>query len=51
MMREQNEIVAVEHIPSENIVEAVELTYDRFNSQVSDGPEPPMPGMFLDPHL
>ncbi|HBB3216873.1 TPA: pertussis toxin-like subunit ArtA [Escherichia coli] len=38
MMREQNEIVAVEHIPSENIVEAVELTYDRFNSQVSDGP-------------
>lgn len=37
MMREQNEIVAIEHIPSENIVEAVELTYDRFNSSVSDG--------------
>ncbi|MFP1463133.1 hypothetical protein ACLB1E_23660 [Escherichia coli] len=28
----------MEHIPGENIVEAVELTYDRFNSQVSDGP-------------
>ncbi len=38
MMREQNEIVAIEHIPSENIVEAVELNYDRFNSHVSDGP-------------
>ncbi|HAV9405821.1 TPA: pertussis toxin-like subunit ArtA [Escherichia coli] len=38
MMREQNEVVAVEHIPSENIVEAVELNYDRFNSRVFDGP-------------
>ncbi|EIQ4656880.1 TPA: pertussis toxin-like subunit ArtA [Escherichia coli] len=37
MMREQNEIVAVEHIPTENIAEAVELTYDRFNSTVRDG--------------
>lgn len=38
MMREQNEIVAVGYIPTENIVDAVELTYDRFNSRVSDGP-------------
>ncbi len=38
MMREQNEIIALEHIPIENIVEAVELTYDRDSSRVSDGP-------------
>lgn len=38
MMREQNEIVAAGHIPTENIADAVELTYDRFNSQVQDGP-------------
>ncbi len=37
MMREQNEIVAVEHIPTENIADAVELTYDRLNSLVTDG--------------
>ena len=37
MMREQNEIVAVEHIPTENIAETVELTYDRLNSRVLDG--------------
>lgn len=37
MIREQNEIVAVEHIPTENIAEAVELTYDRLNSRVLDG--------------
>ena len=38
MMREQNEIVAVEHIPTENIAEAVELVYDRYNGSISDGP-------------
>ncbi|WP_071999969.1 scabin-related ADP-ribosyltransferase [Raoultella planticola] len=37
MMREQNEVVAVEHIPTENIAEAVELTYDRLSGRVLDG--------------
>lgn len=45
MMREQNEIIALEHIPTENIVEAVELTYDRDSSRVSDGLEPLMQDM------
>lgn len=44
-MREQNEIIALEHIPTENIVEAVELTYDRDSSRASDGPEPLMQDM------
>lgn len=38
MMREQNEVVAVGHIPTENIAEAVQITYDRFTGQASDGP-------------
>lgn len=37
MMAEQREIVAVNHIPTENIVDAVELSYDRFTSNVIDG--------------
>ncbi len=37
MMHEQSELVAVEMIPTENIVEAVQLNYDRFNSVVTDG--------------
>jgi len=37
MMREQNEIVAIERIPIGNIADAVELTYDRLSGRVSDG--------------
>ncbi|MBV7133658.1 pertussis toxin-like subunit ArtA [Escherichia coli] len=37
MMREQNEYVALGHIPVANIAEAVELNYDAFNSRVTDG--------------
>lgn len=38
MMRLQSEYVAVNSIPIENIQEAVELVYDRYTSQVRDGP-------------
>ena len=37
MMREQSEFVAIDRIPVENIVEAVQLNYDRSNSVVTDG--------------
>lgn len=37
MMREQSEIVADRRIPTENIAEAVQLTYDRTTGVVSDG--------------
>ncbi|EJP6887282.1 pertussis toxin-like subunit ArtA, partial [Salmonella enterica subsp. enterica serovar Schwarzengrund] len=37
MMHEQSEFVAIDRIPVENIVEAVQLNYDRFNSVVTDG--------------
>ncbi|EEQ3000015.1 pertussis toxin-like subunit ArtA [Escherichia coli] len=37
MMREQSEIVADGQIPTENIAEAVQLTYDRTTGIVSDG--------------
>lgn len=37
MMAEQREVVAVNHIPTENIMEAVELNYDRLTSNVTEG--------------